>query len=73
MFGTAIRIAMHAAFGRDAAMMAEKILGRPSKAVVRQHDAVTNAAPPTEPGEPTRQMRRWEERRLAKKVLRGKK
>lgn len=25
------------------------------------------------PPEPTRQMRRWEERRLAKKMLRGKK
>ena len=73
MIGTAIRIAMHAAFGRDAAMMAEKILGRPSKAVIRQHDAVTNAASPSDPREPTRQMRRWEERRLAKKVLRGKK
>lgn len=73
MIGTAIRIAMNAAFGRDAAMMAEKILGRPSKAVIRQHDAVTNAATPTDPPEPTRQMRRWEERRLAKKVLRGKK
>lgn len=73
MIGTAIRIAMNAAFGRDAAMMAEKILGRPSKGVIRQHDAVNNAALPSDPSEPTRQMRRWEERRLAKKVLRGKK
>lgn len=73
MIGTAIRIAMNAAFGRDAAMMAEKILGRPSKAMIRQHNAVTNAASPSDPPEPTRQMRRWEERRLAKKVLRGKK
>lgn len=73
MIGTAIRIAMNAAFGRDAAMMAEKLLGRPSKAVIRQHSAVTNAASPSDPPEPTRQMRRWEERRLAKKVLRGKK
>lgn len=72
MIGTAIRIAMRAAFGRDAAAVGEKILGRPTRAVFRD-PLGTGAAPPTDPVEPTRQMRRREERRLAKTLLRRKK
>lgn len=73
MLGIALKIALSSAFGSMGAQMIERVTGPLGKNEVRRHDAAHEAALPTDPVVPTRQMRRSAERRLAKKVLRGKK